>query len=293
MGYIYKITNQENGKMYVGKTERTPKERFQEHIKKAKLHTNRYLYDAMNHYGYENFVIETLEECEINQLNEREIYWISFLNTLTPNGYNMTNGGDGGNTWDKNNNKELISLKLSIANRGKKRSQEFCEILSKKLTGRKLPSEPYINGVETRKNNIIKNTRYSSWEERQEYIAMCNKLFHEPRDENGNRIPGFFHHSEEAKKKISDAHKGKTYEEIYGEEYAAIKRESAKNRFLGKCNPLYKDVNKDKLLELILNNEKIIDIAAFFNVSKPTINHKCKEYFGTSKIREVKKKYEK
>ena len=58
MGYIYKITNTINNKIYIGQTSKTIEERFKAHISKAKQHINRYLYDAMNHYGYENFIIE-------------------------------------------------------------------------------------------------------------------------------------------------------------------------------------------------------------------------------------------
>ena len=58
MGYIYKITNLINNKLYIGQTKKTIEERFKAHIKVARQHKNRYLYDAMNKYGYENFKIE-------------------------------------------------------------------------------------------------------------------------------------------------------------------------------------------------------------------------------------------
>ena len=48
MGYIYKITNSINGKLYIGQTRKTIEERFQAHLKNAQKHINRYLYDAMN-----------------------------------------------------------------------------------------------------------------------------------------------------------------------------------------------------------------------------------------------------
>lgn len=126
MGYIYKITNQINGKMYIGKTEKTIEERWKQHIKKAQQFTNRYLYDAMNHYGYDNFIIEVVEECDNKLLDEKEIYYINFFDTYN-NGYNMTLGGDGGNTWIKNNHKEETSKKISAAHKGKKRSPEACK----------------------------------------------------------------------------------------------------------------------------------------------------------------------
>ena len=81
MGYIYKITNQINNKMYIGKTTKSIEERWKAHQKKALEHSNRYLYDAMNHYGIENFTIEQVEKCDNSILNEREIYWIKYYNT--------------------------------------------------------------------------------------------------------------------------------------------------------------------------------------------------------------------
>ena len=61
MGFIYKITNIINGHTYVGKTTKTIEQRLEEHQKKARQHPNRYLYDAMNCYGYDNFSIEEID----------------------------------------------------------------------------------------------------------------------------------------------------------------------------------------------------------------------------------------
>lgn len=96
MAYIYVITNQINGKQYVGKTLNTIETRFKEHCSDSKKErcNKRPLYDAMNKYGIENFTIETLEECSNDIVNDREIYWIDKLNTYH-NGYNATLGGDG------------------------------------------------------------------------------------------------------------------------------------------------------------------------------------------------------
>lgn len=90
-GVIYVITNLLTGMKYVGQTTRSLKERFGEHMK-AKTH----LGNAIRHYGVENFTVEIIEECEtLDQLNEREIFWIAKLNTKHPHGYNMTDGGEG------------------------------------------------------------------------------------------------------------------------------------------------------------------------------------------------------
>ena len=68
MSYIYKITNQINGKLYIGKTNRTIQERFKEHCRDYLKRGNekRPLYSAMKKYGIRNFSIESIEECALN-----------------------------------------------------------------------------------------------------------------------------------------------------------------------------------------------------------------------------------
>lgn len=94
MAYIYQITNDINGKIYIGKTEFSIEKRFQEHCKDAFREHNekRPLYDAMQKYGIEHFHIELIEETD--SPNEREIYWIEQKQSFKY-GYNATMGGDG------------------------------------------------------------------------------------------------------------------------------------------------------------------------------------------------------
>lgn len=96
MGYIYCITNLKNNKKYIGKTIYSITKRFQEHCRDSKKERveKRPLYEAMNKYGIENFVIEQLLECDNEELNSYEILFIEKFNTYK-NGYNATKGGDG------------------------------------------------------------------------------------------------------------------------------------------------------------------------------------------------------
>lgn len=96
MSYIYKITNQINGKLYIGKTNRTIQERFKEHCRDYLKRENekRPLYSAMKKYGIRNFSIELIEECALNEAETREKYWIEFYGSFKY-GYNATLGGDG------------------------------------------------------------------------------------------------------------------------------------------------------------------------------------------------------
>ena len=100
-GYIYVIVNKINGKYYFGKTFYI-QGRWNKHIHSARRKINRKLYDAMNHYGYENFSIHKINEyfaknkTELTKiLNKKEIFFIDLTNAQEL-GYNMSPGGDGG-----------------------------------------------------------------------------------------------------------------------------------------------------------------------------------------------------
>ena len=92
VGVIYKITNTLNGKSYVGQTRQKLNRRISGHKSSKK----KFGVDAaIAKYGWENFTAEVIEECPVEQLNAREIFWIATLGTKTPNGYNLTDGGEG------------------------------------------------------------------------------------------------------------------------------------------------------------------------------------------------------
>lgn len=103
MGYIYKITNDVNGKMYIGKTENVnPEDRWKEHLNdyQRRKCEKRPLYKAMIKYGTEHFHFEVIEKTNNEKEScEREQYWINELRTYVGfkdcNGYNATLGGDG------------------------------------------------------------------------------------------------------------------------------------------------------------------------------------------------------
>lgn len=103
MPYIYKIINDINEKIYIGKTSlESIEERFKEHLRDSERQykEKRPLYEAINKYGKEHFSIFLIEEVENDEIaSEREQYWIKKLHTYIGdpecNGYNATLGGDG------------------------------------------------------------------------------------------------------------------------------------------------------------------------------------------------------
>lgn len=90
-GFIYKITNKVNGKSYIGQTRYTVEFRWRQHQHKK---DNTHFHCAIAKYGAENFTVETLEECDLADLDSREIFYIAKYDTYA-NGYNSSTGGDG------------------------------------------------------------------------------------------------------------------------------------------------------------------------------------------------------
>lgn len=94
MAYIYKATNNVNGKCYIGQTT------YDKLYKRINTHwwyannrdTNLPFSNALRKYGREGFTWEILEECDTDQRGDREVFWID---KIKPE-YNATLGGDGG-----------------------------------------------------------------------------------------------------------------------------------------------------------------------------------------------------
>lgn len=122
MGHIYKITNDINEKIYIGKTVFSIEKRFKEHCRDSQKQelNNRLLYNAMKKYGIEHFSISEIEECDNNVLANREQYWINFYNSYE-NGYNATLGGDGKILYDH----DAILLRLMECPYPKEIAREF------------------------------------------------------------------------------------------------------------------------------------------------------------------------
>ena len=103
--YIYFIINKITGERYVGQTTNFVR-RKNEHLSqlKDKTHINKKLQNAWNKYGENNFIVEKIQYDNISkeELNNEEIKYIKQYDSYN-NGYNLTIGGDGGNTRSKLN----------------------------------------------------------------------------------------------------------------------------------------------------------------------------------------------
>jgi group I intron endonuclease len=96
---VYLATNTINGKQYVGQTSHTLEQRWKEHIKWSRYCSDRLgvVHKAIIKYGAQSFSLEVLHTCETKEeMDFVEMFYISLLNAKVPNGYNLTEGGEGG-----------------------------------------------------------------------------------------------------------------------------------------------------------------------------------------------------
>lgn len=118
---IYIITCLISNKSYIGQAKDIRK-RLREHLMALnyyhknginKYKENDHLIKAWNKYGENNFMFDILELCNIDKLNDREIYWISYYKSYE-NGYNMTCGGQNNfavSEWSDKDRKYFSNIK--------------------------------------------------------------------------------------------------------------------------------------------------------------------------------------
>lgn len=103
IGYIYQISFAKTPLKYVGQTKVSIEERKRGHLYDAfKKGSQAEVHKFIRKYGPESFQIKAIEE-DLNQeeLDDKEKYWIKEMNTLTPNGLDMRDGGSGGGNKGK------------------------------------------------------------------------------------------------------------------------------------------------------------------------------------------------
>jgi group I intron endonuclease len=113
---VYIVTNKITKKKYIGYTTKSLEIRISQHLSKAynekEKHYNYLFQRSIRKHGIKNFVWEviyiasTKKEC-----CDKEIFYIKKYNTLAPNGYNLTKGGDGGIQCEETKLKISKSLK--------------------------------------------------------------------------------------------------------------------------------------------------------------------------------------
>lgn len=188
---VYKITNNVNGKVYIGQSINI-KERWNDHIKSLNRRDSHsiLLQRAWNKYKQENFSFEILELCSEDELDDVEVKYIEFCDAIN-NGYNIEPGG--------NKNKHLseeTKKKIGDANRGRHHSEDTRQKMSESRMG---------------ENNGMYGRHHSEESKKRMSDAAKNRPGHRPSDEGLERIRLANlgkEVSKETRKKISEANKG-------------------------------------------------------------------------------------
>lgn len=149
-GRVYLITNLINGKQYIGQTVQTIKSRFNRHCNNAKnnIDLTMVIVLAIKKYNKENFIIRELA-IAYNQedLTFLEGLYISWFNTLAPNGYNITKIING-----KSRHSEETKQKIKMAH-NKPENLKIASELGKQTRGKSLGGSSKYVGV-VKSNNI-------------------------------------------------------------------------------------------------------------------------------------------
>ncbi|WP_349569329.1 GIY-YIG nuclease family protein [Azotobacter salinestris] len=104
-GVVYLVTHKQTGKQYVGITIQSIERRWKGHIDnsaRSDIKSEQSLHAAIRKFGPESFTIEIIDHGSMNKdLEAKERAWIKKLNTLTPNGFNISTGGSSGGSTPK------------------------------------------------------------------------------------------------------------------------------------------------------------------------------------------------
>lgn len=262
---IYKITNLLNNKVYVGQTTKALDERWKQHKRNIREGRKYHLYNAIRKYGIDNFKVEVIDKAEsFIDLSLKEIFWIQFYNTTNRKfGYNDTFGGEGGIPTKE------TRLKISKSRKG---------ISPKEGTGKKIS----IALKDYWKNHIKEGPSLEIRNQIAETLKRkgCKPPLHKM---TGKNHPMFGkHHSDESKKLMS---LGQTGIKRHSEE----EKQKRSVQWLKEGNPNYVVIDEDKFITLIKQGLYIKDLAKALKISKPTVFHKLKEFFGVSSLVKVRK----
>jgi len=186
LGCMYKLTFP-NGKAYIGITKNTASHRFSQHVKFAREGKRMCaVHHAIIKYGSDIVNVDILAMAEWSYLTELEVRAIAAFNTRYPNGYNLTDGGEGtsgvvrsaetrlkmgvANIGRKPSDENIAKLKiinsnrvrgpderakLSVAHKGKKKSPDHVEKMRSAGTGKTLSAEARAKVSEFNKGKIF------------------------------------------------------------------------------------------------------------------------------------------
>ena len=185
-GKIYKITNTKNKSLYIGCTINNLKHRFEEHCYRClKTNINTKLCNSIRKYGVENFTIEIIEECSLENIYDREVELIKEYNSFE-NGLNSTFGGEGCLGY-KHSPEIRMKISEGVKNGKSHKGKTYDEIYGDRVEEEKIKRKEKVKNywdniseedkkqrLLSLKNSVRKNAKYSI-----ETIQSIKKLINE------------------------------------------------------------------------------------------------------------------
>jgi len=137
MGYIYKITNKINNKIYIGYTTQKLNVRYSQHLTSAfRKKSKTAISSAIRKYGKDNFILDIIEKTNVckKELLELEVKYIEQYNSNNKLiGYNLTKGGESSSYIRTKETIEKMSKSMmgNKSSKGIPKTEEFKENLSR------------------------------------------------------------------------------------------------------------------------------------------------------------------
>ena len=183
MAYIYRILNKLTKKCYIGETKCIDvSRRWNQHRQTIEINKGcPALRDAVKKYGIDNFEFSVLIICFDDERFKYEIEYIKKYNSVVPNGYNITNGGEGGGFQGKTHTEEVKNI---IKNKLKQKFIDNPE-LKKQMSERNkiVMSNPEVR--EKIKNGILNSEK---WKKVVENMRIGNHKNSKHTEESKNKI---------------------------------------------------------------------------------------------------------
>lgn len=177
---IYIIKNDINEKVYIGQTRQGIRERFKSHLK---CKSSCAIHNAIRKYGKEHFYVEKLCDCSSQEeLNEMEKFYIKKFNSLSPNGYNLTTGGQ------QFEFTEEIKLKISQNTKVAMQKEEIREKCRKKPEGWLENVKRAMNSEEVRAKIRHSNSVRDRTDSNLAISSSVKKLWNNPEYREKQRI---------------------------------------------------------------------------------------------------------
>jgi len=175
---IYLIRNKLNNKCYVGLDRHSGDKRWKDHLRRSRLPEQTQLIDRkIKEYGESSFEYQVLCECHtIDELKEREVYFIEQYNSFVGNGhgYNLTLGGDG-----------CFGFKMTESQIAKNKGENHYFYGQERTDAEKLQRSLAMKGKNSGDNNVFKRSEVRA---RLSELAKARVGKLNPNYRHGNRI---------------------------------------------------------------------------------------------------------